>query len=93
MEERESRLQRVRCAQEKRIAGESAEEREAHLLYLRDAWKQSVTSEISEQPEARRERDREYHAELEAVPPSQLHCPQAHLKMKHFHFKVSWPKS
>ena len=89
MKERESRLQRVRCAQEKRIAAESAEEREAHLLHLRDAWKQRVTSEISEQPEARREIDREYHAELEAVAPSQLHCPHAHLKMKHFHSKLA----
>ena len=89
MKERESRLQQVRCAQEKRIAAESAEEREAHLLHLRDAWKQRVTSEISEQPEARREIDREYHAELEAVAPSQLHCPHAHLKMKHFHSKLA----
>ena len=89
MKERESRLQQVRCAQKKRIVAESAEEREAHLLHLRDAWKQRVTSEISEQPEARREIDREYHAELEAVAPSQLHCPHAHLKMKHFHSKLA----
>ena len=50
---------------------------------------QRVTSEISEQPEARRERDREYHAELEAVPTSQLHFPHAHLKMKYFHSKLA----
>ena len=89
MDEKEARLQRVRCAQEQRIVAESAEEREARLLHLRDAWQQTVTSETPEQTEARRERDREYHAQLEAVEPSQLHCPYAHLKMKQFHSKLA----
>ena len=35
------------------------------------------------------EREIEYRAELEAVALSQLHCPHAHLKMKHFHSKLA----
>ena len=75
---REACLQRVRSAQEQRIATESMEEREARLQHLRDAWQRRVT--------ARRDRDREYHAQLEAVEPSQFHNPHIHLKMKEFHF-------
>ena len=87
--EREARLQRVRSAQEQRIAAESTEEREARLQHLRDAWQRRVTSETPEQTEARQDRDREYHAQLEAVEPSQLHNPHIHLKMKEFHSKLS----
>ena len=63
--------------------------REARLQHLRDAWQRRVTSETLEQTKARRDRDREYHAQLEAVEPSQLHNPHIHLKMKEFHSKLS----
>ena len=88
-DEREARLQRVRSAQEQRIAAESTEERKVRLQHLRDAWQRRVTSETPEQTEGRRDRDREYHAQLEAVEPSQLHNPHIHLKMKEFHSKLS----
>ena len=64
-------------------------EREARLQHLRDAWQQRVTPETPEQTKARRGRDREYHAQLEALEPSQLHNPHIHLKMKEFHSKLS----
>ena len=51
------------------------EEREACLQHLRDAWQLRVTSE--------------YHTQLEAVEPSQLHNPHIHLKLKEFHSKLS----
>ena len=88
-DEREARLQRVRSAQEQTIAAESTEEREARLQHLRDAWQRRVTSETPEQTEARQDRDREYHAQLEAVEPSQLHNPHIHFKIKEFHSKLS----
>ena len=72
-----------------RIAAESTEKREAHLQHLRDAWQGRVTSETPEQTEARRDQDREYQAQLEAVEPSQLHNSHFHLKMKEFHSKLS----
>ena len=49
--------------------------KELHLIFL-----------SSHKPD---ERNREYHAELEAVVPSQLHYPNAHLKMKHFYSKLA----
>ena len=71
------------------IAAESTEEREARLQHRTDAWQRRVTSETLEQIEARRDRNREYHAQLEAVKPSQLYNPHIHLKMKEFHSKLS----
>ena len=81
--------ERVRSAHEQTIAAESMEEKESRLQHLRAAWQRRVTSETPEQTEARRDRDREYHAQLEAVEPSQLHNPHIHLKMKEFHSKLS----
>ena len=82
-------LQQVRSAQEQRITAESTEERHTHLQYLRDAWQCRVTSETPEQTETRRDQDREYHTQIEAVEPSQLHNSHIHLKMKEFHSKLS----
>ena len=86
---REARLQQLRSAQEQRIATESTEEREAPFQHLRDAWQRRVTSETPEQTKVRRDRDREYHAQLEAVEPSQLYNPHILLKMKEFLSKLS----
>ena len=102
---REARLQRVRSAQEtkdccgvnERERGPSsaskecsgAQEREARLQHRRDAWQRRVTFATPEQIEARQDRNREYHTQLEAVEPSQLHNPHIHLKMKEFHSKLS----
>ena len=88
-DEREARLQRVRSAQEQRITAESTDEREARLQHLRDACQRRVTSETPEQTETRRDRDRENHAQLEAIEPSQMHNPHIHIKIKEFHSKLS----
>ena len=87
--EREAPFQRVRSAVEQRIVAESTEGRHTRLHHLRDACQCRVTSETPEQTEARQDQDREYHAKIEAVEPSQLHNPHIHLKMKEFHSKLS----
>ena len=89
MEERQTRLQQLRSAQQDRIDAETAEEREARLQQLGIAQQQRIAAESTEEREARQLTDRQYHTQIPALQPSQLHQPHILHKMKQFHSKLA----